>query len=194
MWMFAKSQQFSRTDNAALLMKSDIIISVKNYVFDASFRFIWFLEERIVTSLESQVCHFFFILTLFDVWRTVFTPTDLATLWPSCMAPPSWNDTIWSLESSSWATRWERRDELENQLAHWWNLFLTPPVSLPSSHLQSLNIYQNLNRRQVDHVIHLMDIAIIATDLALYFKWAQSLTCLCSFSYFYTVKIHYDKQ
>ncbi|XP_034458936.1 rod cGMP-specific 3',5'-cyclic phosphodiesterase subunit beta [Hippoglossus hippoglossus] len=34
----------------------------------------------------------------------------------------------------------------------------------------SLNIYQNLHRRQVDHVIHLMDIAIIATDLALYFK------------------------
>uniref|UniRef100_A0AAQ5XJU3 Phosphodiesterase n=1 Tax=Amphiprion ocellaris TaxID=80972 RepID=A0AAQ5XJU3_AMPOC len=36
--------------------------------------------------------------------------------------------------------------------------------------LQSLNIYQNLNRRQHDLVIHLMDIAIIATDLALYFK------------------------
>ncbi|KAM7326665.1 hypothetical protein ACRRTK_015143 [Alexandromys fortis] len=35
---------------------------------------------------------------------------------------------------------------------------------------ESLNIYQNLNRRQHEHVIHLMDIAIIATDLALYFK------------------------
>ncbi|XP_061763732.1 rod cGMP-specific 3',5'-cyclic phosphodiesterase subunit beta [Nerophis ophidion] len=35
---------------------------------------------------------------------------------------------------------------------------------------ETLNIYQNLNRRQVDHVIHLTDIAIIATDLALYFK------------------------
>ncbi|XP_066572590.1 rod cGMP-specific 3',5'-cyclic phosphodiesterase subunit alpha [Amia ocellicauda] len=35
---------------------------------------------------------------------------------------------------------------------------------------EDLNIYQNLNRRQHDHVIHLMDIAIIATDLALYFK------------------------
>ncbi|XP_074131008.1 rod cGMP-specific 3',5'-cyclic phosphodiesterase subunit beta isoform X2 [Sminthopsis crassicaudata] len=35
---------------------------------------------------------------------------------------------------------------------------------------ESLNIYQNLNRRQYEHVIHLMDIAIIATDLALYFK------------------------
>uniref|UniRef100_W5KTQ6 Phosphodiesterase n=1 Tax=Astyanax mexicanus TaxID=7994 RepID=W5KTQ6_ASTMX len=33
-----------------------------------------------------------------------------------------------------------------------------------------LNIYQNLNRRQHELVIHLMDIAIIATDLALYFK------------------------
>ncbi|KAG8439306.1 hypothetical protein GDO86_005504 [Hymenochirus boettgeri] len=35
---------------------------------------------------------------------------------------------------------------------------------------ESLNIYQNLNRRQYDHAIHMMDIAIIATDLALYFK------------------------
>ncbi|KAJ8339133.1 hypothetical protein SKAU_G00359190 [Synaphobranchus kaupii] len=34
----------------------------------------------------------------------------------------------------------------------------------------SLNIFQNLNRRQVEHVFHLIDIAIIATDLALYFK------------------------
>ncbi|KAF6132005.1 phosphodiesterase 6B [Phyllostomus discolor] len=32
---------------------------------------------------------------------------------------------------------------------------------------EGLNIYQNLNRRQHEHVIHLMDIAIIATDLAL---------------------------
>lgn len=37
--------------------------------------------------------------------------------------------------------------------------------------LQSLNIFQNLNRRQIEHVFHLIDIAIIATDLALYFKW-----------------------
>ncbi|KAJ8282143.1 hypothetical protein COCON_G00046620 [Conger conger] len=35
---------------------------------------------------------------------------------------------------------------------------------------EDLNIYQNLNRRQHEHVIRLMDIAIIATDLALYFK------------------------
>ncbi|KAJ8260899.1 hypothetical protein COCON_G00166220 [Conger conger] len=35
---------------------------------------------------------------------------------------------------------------------------------------ESLNIFQNLNRRQVEHVFHLIDIAIIATDLALYFK------------------------
>ncbi|KAM9331517.1 rod cGMP-specific 3',5'-cyclic phosphodiesterase subunit beta isoform 2-T2 [Gastrophryne carolinensis] len=35
---------------------------------------------------------------------------------------------------------------------------------------ESMNIYQNLNRRQHEIVIHLMDIAIIATDLALYFK------------------------
>ncbi|KAL0596738.1 Rod cGMP-specific 3',5'-cyclic phosphodiesterase subunit beta [Plecturocebus cupreus] len=39
---------------------------------------------------------------------------------------------------------------------------------------QTLNIYQNLNRRQHEHVIHLMDIAIIATDLALYFKCEPS--------------------
>lgn len=41
--------------------------------------------------------------------------------------------------------------------------------------MQTLNIYQNLNRRQHEHVIHLMDIAIIATDLALYFKWVLPL-------------------
>lgn len=41
---------------------------------------------------------------------------------------------------------------------------------------QALNIYQNLNRRQHDIVIHLMDIAIIATDLALYFKSVQQHT------------------
>ncbi|KAM5283723.1 LOW QUALITY PROTEIN: rod cGMP-specific 3',5'-cyclic phosphodiesterase subunit beta [Hipposideros larvatus] len=35
---------------------------------------------------------------------------------------------------------------------------------------ETLNIYQNLNRRQHEHVIHLMDVAIVATDLALYFK------------------------
>nr|XP_033782776.1 rod cGMP-specific 3',5'-cyclic phosphodiesterase subunit alpha isoform X3 [Geotrypetes seraphini]XP_033782777.1 rod cGMP-specific 3',5'-cyclic phosphodiesterase subunit alpha isoform X3 [Geotrypetes seraphini]XP_033782778.1 rod cGMP-specific 3',5'-cyclic phosphodiesterase subunit alpha isoform X3 [Geotrypetes seraphini] len=35
---------------------------------------------------------------------------------------------------------------------------------------ESINIFQNLNRRQFDHVIHMMEIAIIATDLALYFK------------------------
>ncbi|XP_068133228.1 rod cGMP-specific 3',5'-cyclic phosphodiesterase subunit alpha isoform X2 [Hyperolius riggenbachi] len=35
---------------------------------------------------------------------------------------------------------------------------------------EQVNIYQNLNRRQYDHAIRMMDIAIIATDLALYFK------------------------
>uniref|UniRef100_A0A6Q2XM19 Phosphodiesterase n=1 Tax=Esox lucius TaxID=8010 RepID=A0A6Q2XM19_ESOLU len=35
---------------------------------------------------------------------------------------------------------------------------------------ESLNIYQNLNRRQNETVMHLMDVAIIATDLQLYFK------------------------
>ncbi|GCB72295.1 hypothetical protein scyTo_0001920, partial [Scyliorhinus torazame] len=35
---------------------------------------------------------------------------------------------------------------------------------------KSLNIFQNLNQRQHETVIHLMEVAIIATDLALYFK------------------------
>ncbi|XP_012689717.2 rod cGMP-specific 3',5'-cyclic phosphodiesterase subunit alpha [Clupea harengus] len=35
---------------------------------------------------------------------------------------------------------------------------------------ENLNIYQNLSQEQHSFVIHLMDIAIIATDLALYFK------------------------
>uniref|UniRef100_A0A8B9RK73 Phosphodiesterase n=1 Tax=Astyanax mexicanus TaxID=7994 RepID=A0A8B9RK73_ASTMX len=41
----------------------------------------------------------------------------------------------------------------------------------------ALNIYQNLNRRQHELVIHLMDIAIIATDLALYFKAMMMTAC-----------------
>ncbi|XP_075831202.1 cone cGMP-specific 3',5'-cyclic phosphodiesterase subunit alpha' isoform X1 [Microtus pennsylvanicus] len=35
---------------------------------------------------------------------------------------------------------------------------------------ESLNIFQNLNKRQFETVIHLFEVAIIATDLALYFK------------------------
>ncbi|NWH99281.1 PDE6C phosphodiesterase, partial [Tichodroma muraria] len=35
---------------------------------------------------------------------------------------------------------------------------------------QSLNIFQNLNKRQYETVLHLFEVAIIATDLALYFK------------------------
>ncbi|NXR16300.1 PDE6C phosphodiesterase, partial [Semnornis frantzii] len=35
---------------------------------------------------------------------------------------------------------------------------------------QSLNIFQNLNKRQFETVLHLFEVAIIATDLALYFK------------------------
>ncbi|XP_026506773.1 cone cGMP-specific 3',5'-cyclic phosphodiesterase subunit alpha' [Terrapene carolina triunguis] len=35
---------------------------------------------------------------------------------------------------------------------------------------ESLNIFQNLNKRQFETVLHLFEVAIIATDLALYFK------------------------
>nr|XP_033799663.1 LOW QUALITY PROTEIN: cone cGMP-specific 3',5'-cyclic phosphodiesterase subunit alpha'-like [Geotrypetes seraphini] len=35
---------------------------------------------------------------------------------------------------------------------------------------ESLNIFQNLNKRQYENVLHLFEVAIIATDLALYFK------------------------
>ncbi|EHB07595.1 Cone cGMP-specific 3',5'-cyclic phosphodiesterase subunit alpha' [Heterocephalus glaber] len=35
---------------------------------------------------------------------------------------------------------------------------------------ESLNIFQNLNKQQFDTAIHLFEVAIIATDLALYFK------------------------
>lgn len=36
--------------------------------------------------------------------------------------------------------------------------------------LQALNIFCNLQKRQFEHVQHLFDVCIIATDLALYFK------------------------
>uniref|UniRef100_A0A6I8SB48 Phosphodiesterase n=1 Tax=Xenopus tropicalis TaxID=8364 RepID=A0A6I8SB48_XENTR len=35
---------------------------------------------------------------------------------------------------------------------------------------ESINIFQTLNKRQFENVIHLFEVAIIATDLALYFK------------------------
>ncbi|KAF6110618.1 phosphodiesterase 6C [Phyllostomus discolor] len=35
---------------------------------------------------------------------------------------------------------------------------------------ESLNIFQNLNKRQFETVIHLFEVAIVATDLALYYK------------------------
>lgn len=35
---------------------------------------------------------------------------------------------------------------------------------------QALNIFCNLQKRQFEHVQHLFDVCIIATDLALYFK------------------------
>ncbi|XP_023698136.1 cone cGMP-specific 3',5'-cyclic phosphodiesterase subunit alpha' isoform X2 [Paramormyrops kingsleyae] len=35
---------------------------------------------------------------------------------------------------------------------------------------ESLNIFQNLQKRQFENVLHLFDVCIIATDLALYFK------------------------
>lgn len=43
---------------------------------------------------------------------------------------------------------------------------------LTASHclLQVLNIFCNLQKRQFEHVQHLFDVCIIATDLALYFK------------------------
>lgn len=36
--------------------------------------------------------------------------------------------------------------------------------------LQSVNIFQSLQKRQFETVQHLHDVCIIATDLALYFK------------------------
>lgn len=44
--------------------------------------------------------------------------------------------------------------------------------------LQSLNIFCNLQKRQFEHVQHLFDVCIIATDLALYFKWVLTNTAL----------------
>ncbi|RXM34984.1 Cone cGMP-specific 3',5'-cyclic phosphodiesterase subunit alpha [Acipenser ruthenus] len=42
---------------------------------------------------------------------------------------------------------------------------------------ESLNIFQNLQKRQFETVIHLFEIAIIATDLALYFKAMMMTGC-----------------
>lgn len=67
-----------------------------------------------------------------------------------------------------------RNPEIPSILCHWWLRYLLICLCFVFfPHVQALNIYQNLNRRQHDTVIHLMDIAIIATDLALYFKSVQ---------------------
>lgn len=42
--------------------------------------------------------------------------------------------------------------------------------AIPHPFLQALNIFCNLQKRQFEHVQHLFDVCIIATDLALYFK------------------------
>ncbi|MGH0117312.1 UNVERIFIED_CONTAM: hypothetical protein FKN15_013835 [Acipenser sinensis] len=42
---------------------------------------------------------------------------------------------------------------------------------------ESLNIFQNLQKRQFETVVHLFEIAIIATDLALYFKAMMMTGC-----------------
>uniref|UniRef100_A0A8C2UAW2 Phosphodiesterase n=1 Tax=Coturnix japonica TaxID=93934 RepID=A0A8C2UAW2_COTJA len=42
---------------------------------------------------------------------------------------------------------------------------------------ESLNIFQNLNKRQFETVLHLFEVAIIATDLALYFKAMMMTGC-----------------
>lgn len=39
---------------------------------------------------------------------------------------------------------------------------------------QNLNIFQNLQKRQFETVQHLFEVCIIATDLALYFKYVRS--------------------
>lgn len=52
-------------------------------------------------------------------------------------------------------------------IVNWWIEFI---LSCELFTLQSLNIFQNLNKRQFETVIHLFEVAIIATDLALYFK------------------------
>lgn len=49
-------------------------------------------------------------------------------------------------------------------------LRLTPRVFYRLHFPQQLNIFCNLQKRQFEHVQHLFDVCIIATDLALYFK------------------------
>ncbi|MGH0136929.1 UNVERIFIED_CONTAM: hypothetical protein FKN15_008503 [Acipenser sinensis] len=58
---------------------------------------------------------------------------------------------------------------------------------------ESLNIFQNLQKRQFETVIHLFEIAIIATDLALYFKSASPLAKLHGSSIMERHHLEYSK-
>ncbi|GAB1302376.1 Cone cGMP-specific 3',5'-cyclic phosphodiesterase subunit alpha' [Apodemus speciosus] len=63
-------------------------------------------------------------------------------------------------------------ENLADQQCHMPNHWISPEILYYSAPIskKSLNIFQNLNKRQFETVIHLMEVAIIATDLALYFK------------------------
>lgn len=50
--------------------------------------------------------------------------------------------------------------------------------------LQSLNIFVNLQKRQFETVQHLFDVCIIATDLALYFKWVFTIVMVSDIAAF----------
>lgn len=89
-------------------------------------------------------------------------------LWLNFMAPPSWRGTIWSSARRSWATRYGSLMDSKWEVSDWSDEL----NGLTTRHClsQTLNIFCNLQKRQFEHVQHLFDVCIIATDLALYFK------------------------
>lgn len=87
-------------------------------------------------------------------------------LWLNFMAPPSWRGTIWSTARHSWLMKYDTffgggTADLNGK---------THILTCFRCLAQALNIFCNLQKRQFEHVQHLFDVCIIATDLALYFK------------------------
>lgn len=116
-----------------------------------------------------------FLKSVFNLFSNLrlFNFVGVHILWLNFMAPPSWRGTIWSTARHSWLTRYDA--SLDNKSSKQINK--TPDLK-GETHivttlcflLQGLNIFCNLQKRQFEHVQHLFDVCIIATDLALYFK------------------------
>lgn len=142
-----------------------------------------FAGKMMLRYLKSRIINWIYMLCF---WPTL---TGVYPRWQNCTAPPSWSDITSSTVKPWWRIRWvltfffiafhlsfiKKMNALQQQLdlSFCWRFTQSfAAVQLfPFSSVQNLNIFQNLQKRQFETVQHLFEVCIIATDLALYFKW-----------------------